>query len=163
MNKPTSEMESTHKIWLGNGRINCLLPLARQTSSSPYIFAYISKNRLGWIPIVFVYIACIGSYQATMGPPFSSQHLCAMFDSISQKNEFKHWVSFRRRAVVWVQVRILCRVRISGRPGLPTPSPIFRPWFIPKLIITRDCKELARIWVQIRNLHKLRGVESRGY
>ena len=63
------------------------VPLARQTSSSSYIFAYISKNRLGWIPIVFVYIACIGSYQAAKGPPFSSQHLYAMFDSISDLSE----------------------------------------------------------------------------
>ena len=73
MNKLTSEMKSTHKIGLGSRRINCLRPVVRQTSSSPYIFAYISKNMLGWIPIVFVYIACTGSYQAAMGPPFSSK------------------------------------------------------------------------------------------
>ena len=87
MNKLTSEMKSTHKIWLGHRRINHLRPLARQTSSSPYIFACISKNRLGWIPVVLVYIACTGSYQATMGPVFISQHPIAMFDGISNSWE----------------------------------------------------------------------------
>ena len=87
MSKLTSEMESTHATRIGHGRINRLRPLVRQTSSSTYIFACISKNMLGGIPIVFVYIACTGSYQAVMGPPFSSQHLCTMFDSISDQCE----------------------------------------------------------------------------
>ena len=46
MNKLTSEMESTHKIWLGHGRINRLRPLARQTISSPYILPIFPKT--GW-------------------------------------------------------------------------------------------------------------------
>ena len=50
-------------------------------------FASISKNMLGWIPIVFVYIACTGSDQATMAPVFTSKPPCAMFDSILEQCE----------------------------------------------------------------------------
>ena len=92
-------MELTHKIWLGNGRISHLRPLVRQASNSPYIFACISKNRLGWIPVVFVHIACTASYQATMGYVFSSQHPCAMFDGISDECETTASLNCEKRTI----------------------------------------------------------------
>ena len=64
---------------LCDGFTRVLRPLVRQTSSSPCMFACISKTRPGWIPFVFI--------SRVLGPLFSSQHPCAMLDSISDECE----------------------------------------------------------------------------
>jgi hypothetical protein len=68
MNKLTSEMESTHKIWLEHGRINRLRPLARQTSSSPYILPIFPKT--GWAG--FQSFLCISRVLALIKPRWGS-------------------------------------------------------------------------------------------
>ena len=66
MSKLTSKIKSTHKIGLGNRRINYLGPVVRQTSGSPGIFAFISKHRPGWFPVGYWFSACTGSYHARL-------------------------------------------------------------------------------------------------
>ena len=81
----------------------------------------------------------------------------------SQKMNITIVCRFRRRNMrlvqVWFsEVKVLCRVRISGRfvrigPdfGIPSASPILQ-----SRLIDRECVMLVHSWVHIWNLHKFR-------
>ena len=64
-------------------RMNHLCILVRQTSSSSYIFACISKNRPRRISVTLLDIAYAASYQAKILHVLRSQHPRAILDNVS--------------------------------------------------------------------------------